>query len=221
VNGNQASSRFKLPRFYPILDTAAIQACGLSPLAAAEAALEAGVQILQYRHKEAWTQAHFDEAKAIADLCASASVLFVLNDRADFARLIGAGLHLGQGDLPPVAARKIVPDQVIGFSTHNRGQLSRAKEEPVEYLAIGPIFATNSKLRPDPVVGVDGLRKLRPLANKPVVAIGGIALGNAQQAFEAGADSLATIAGWLPAGADRQRLRQCVEEWLRQTATSA
>src|SRR5206468_4214047 len=82
VKGNAASSGFQLPRFYPILDTGSIQACGLSPLPAAEAALEAGVQILQYRHKEAWTQAQFDEAKAIADLCASANVLFVLNDRA-------------------------------------------------------------------------------------------------------------------------------------------
>jgi thiamine-phosphate pyrophosphorylase len=220
VNGGPASSPFQLPRFYPILDTSVVQRCGLSALAAAEAALEAGVQILQYRHKEAWTQAEFDEAKAISELCRSANVLFVLNDRADFASLIDAGLHLGQDDLPPVAARKILPGQVIGFSTHNRGQLNRAKEEPVEYLAIGPIFATASKLRPDPVLGVEGLRKLRPLANKPVVVIGGIALDNAQQALEAGADSLATIAGWLSAGTNRQGVRQRLEEWLRQTADS-
>src|SRR3954451_8070023 len=96
------SSSFRLPRFYPILDTATLEHRKLQATVAAEAALEAGVQILQYRHQEPWTQAHFDEAKTICTLCEEAGIPFLLNDRADFAQLMGAGLHLGQDDLPPV-----------------------------------------------------------------------------------------------------------------------
>ncbi len=152
---------FKLPRFYPILDTLTLSERGCSPIPAAQALIDAGVRILQYRHKDNWTQTNFDEAKRLAALCHAAGVLFVLNDRADFARLLGAALHVGQEDLPPVAARRIISDEVMGFSTHNKLQLTRGNEEPVEYLSIGPIFATNSKNRPDPVVGIDGLQELR------------------------------------------------------------
>ena len=120
-----------------------------------------GVRILQYRHKEDWTQAHFDEAKRLATLCHEAGVLFVLNDRADFAHLLKSALHVGQDDLSPVAARRVISDEVMGFSTHNRDQLARGDAEPVEYLSIGPIFPTMSKLKPDPVVGLERLQELR------------------------------------------------------------
>ncbi len=162
---------------------------------ATKALLEAGVKILQYRHKDDWTQAHFEEAKQIATLCHDRGVLFVLNDRADFARLLGAALHLGQADLPPVAARRIVSDEVIGFSTHDEVQLTRADAEPVEYVSLGPIFVTTSKSKPDPVVGVEGLRRLRPLTEKPLVAIGGITTENTRDVLDAGADSVAVISG--------------------------
>jgi thiamine-phosphate pyrophosphorylase len=206
---------FKLPRFYPILDTAALAERECPPLSAAQGLLEAGVRILQYRHKGDWTQSHFDTAKQIAKLCHEDGVLFVLNDRADFARLLGAALHIGQDDLPPVAARRVISDEVMGFSTHNRAQLIRGDHEPVEYLSVGPIFATNSKIHPDPVVGIEGLRELRELTQKPLVAIGGITLLNATNVLEAGADSVATISGPLPPVCTRKTIRAAATEWLQ------
>lgn len=209
---------FRLPRFYPILDTAVLAARNATLRDAADAMFEAGAKILQYRHKAAWMQAHFDEARALASRCEETGTLFVLNDRADFARLLNTALHVGQDDLPPVAARRIINDEVMGFSTHNCLQLTRASEEPVEYLSIGPIFATTSKERPDPVVGVAGLRELRPLTQKQLVAIGGITMANALEVLEAKADSVAVISGILPEKCDRKSIRKRAEEWLRLTA---
>jgi thiamine-phosphate pyrophosphorylase len=209
---------FKLPRFYPILDTAALRQHDCPPLVAAEAWLAAGVRILQYRHKDDWTQNDFDIAGQIATLCHQTGVLFVLNDRADFARLLGAALHVGQEDLPPVAARRVISDEVMGFSTHNRLQLTRGDAEPVEYLSLGPIFGTNSKDRPDPAVGLEGLRELRSLTKKPLVAIGGITMLNAVEVLAAGADSVAVISGTLPDKCNRSSLRRLAEEWIRLVA---
>jgi len=209
---------FKVPRFYPILDTASLELRNCSVETAADALFEAGVKIVQYRHKEAWTQAHFDEAKKLAERCQDLGVLFVLNDSADFARLLKSALHVGQGDLPAVAARTIISDEIMGFSTHNRLQLKRADEEPVEYLSLGPIFSTGSKQRPDPAVGVEQLRKLREITAKPLVAIGGITLQNARDTLDAKADSLAVISGLLPEKADKKSIRQRAEEWLALTA---
>ena len=205
---------FKLPRFYPILDTISLSSRGGTALAAAEGLIEAGVKILQYRHKEAWTQAQFEEARRIGTLCHEAGVLFVMNDRADFARLMGAALHIGQEDLPPGAARRIISDEVMGFSTHNRPQLVRGDEELVEYLSLGPIFATGSKERPDPVLGTEGLRELRPLTQKPLVAIGGIDFANALEVLAAGADSVAVISSLIPEKADRASVRRRAQQWL-------
>ncbi|MGA8027222.1 MAG: thiamine phosphate synthase [Bryobacteraceae bacterium] len=210
---------FKLPRFYPILDTLGLAERRCPPHVAAEALVGAGVRILQYRHKGNWTQARFDEAKRIEKLCQEAGVLFVLNDRADYARLLGAALHVGQDDLPPVAARRVISDEVMGFSTHNELQLTRGDEEPVEYLSIGPIFATNSKGNPDPVVGIEGLRSLRPLTGKPLVAIGGVRLNNVSNVLNAGADSVAVISGILPETCNKSALRRRAEEWIRFVST--
>jgi thiamine-phosphate pyrophosphorylase len=206
---------FQVPRFYPILDTAALGKHHCEAADAARALIDAGVRILQYRHKSNWTQARFDEAKRIAALCQDAGVLFVMNDRADYARLLGAALHIGQEDLPPVAARRVIGDEVMGFSTHNRLQLTRGDEEPVEYLSLGPIFTTQSKERPDPVLGLQGLRNLRGLTTKPLVAIGGITLENAWDALEAGANSVAVISGILPERCDAKSIRRRAEEWLK------
>jgi thiamine-phosphate pyrophosphorylase len=209
---------FRLPRFYPILDTVAVTERGCAVIPAAKALLDAGIKILQYRHKDDWTQVHFDEAKQIANLCHEVGVLFVLNDRADFARLLGAALHVGQDDLPPVAARRVMSDEVIGFSTHDELQLARANEEPIEYVSLGPIFVTNSKNKPDPVVGIDGLRTLRPFTEKQLAAIGGITPENARDVLNAGADSVAVISGLLPHTCDQITLKRRAEEWIRLTA---
>jgi thiamine-phosphate pyrophosphorylase len=184
----------KLPAFYPVLDADRVAA-----VPAAEALLEAGVRILQYRHKSFFSRQAFEEASRIAELCRQAGALFVVNDRADIAKLLDAGLHLGQDDLAPGDARRILPaPNIIGFSTHNEQQLRAGDREPVDYLAIGPIFATASKQNPDPVVGLDRLRTLRSLTQKPLVAIGGITRELAPQVFEAGADSVAVIGDLFP-----------------------
>jgi thiamine-phosphate pyrophosphorylase len=189
----------KLPAFYPIVDT----------VSAAEALLEAGARILQFRHKGFFSRSVFEEASRIAELCRSSGALFVVNDRADVAALLNAGLHVGQDDLSPVDARRILPAaSMLGFSTHNEQQLSAGDLEPVDYLAIGPIFATGSKQNPDPVVGLDGLRKLRSLTKRPLVAIGGITRELAPKVFEAGADSIAVIGDLFP------DVRARAEEWI-------
>lgn len=208
---------FQVPRFYPILDTAVLRAREYPLLEVAQTLIAAKVRILQYRHKDPWTQAEFDEAAQMRTLCHDNGVLFVINDRADYAKLLGAALHIGQDDLPPVAARQIVSDEVIGFSTHNRMQLQRADSEPVEYLSIGPIFATTSKQNPDPVVGLTGVTGLRSLTAKPLVAIGGINAGNALEVLAAGANSVAVISGMLPDRWDRKRAKQHAAEWMQLT----
>jgi thiamine-phosphate pyrophosphorylase len=206
---------FRLPKFYPILDTEVLAERGCPVPMAAEALIDVGVRILQYRHKQDWTQIHFDEAKHLADLCHEAGVLFVLNDRADFARLLKSALHVGQDDLSPAAARSVISDEVMGFSTHNREQLVRGNEEAVEYLSIGPIFPTASKRKPDPVVGVERLRELRAITEKPLAAIGGITLENAPQVLAAKADSVAVISGIVPRTCTRKIWKSHAEEWLR------
>jgi thiamine-phosphate pyrophosphorylase len=206
---------FRLPRFYPILDTTVLSTREITAISAADALLDAGAKILQYRHKGDWTQAHFDEAKKLAKTCEETGTLFVLNDRADFARILRVALHVGQDDLPPAAARRVISDEVMGFSTHNAEQLARANDEPVEYLSLGPIFATTSKERPDRVVGLEGLRTLRALTQKPLVAIGGITLENAPEVLAAKADSVAVISGILQPGCDRKSIRKRAEDWLR------
>ena len=209
----------KLPRVYPILDGESLERCGIALPAAAAALLEGGAGILQIRRKGHWSRAVYGSAREAARLCGEAGAPLMVNDRADFALLLGAGLHVGQDDLPPREARRLMgPDAVLGYSSHNVAQLSAAGGEPVDYVALGPIFATASKRNPDPVVGVEELRRLRPLVEKPLVAIGGITLGNALEVLRAGADSLALIGALLPAAdspAPAREMRRRMEEWQR------
>jgi thiamine-phosphate pyrophosphorylase len=201
-----------LPRFYPILDTEAAARYGINPVYAAEEILAGGAQILQFRHKGFFTREVFAAMERISELCCEARVPFVVNDRADLARLVNAALHLGQEDLPPSMARRVVGAQtLVGFSTHNEAQLVAAADEPANYLALGPIFGTASKVNPDPVVGLEGLRRLRPLTERPLVAIGGITRENARAVLEAGADSVAVIGDVFP---EDGNLKRRIEEWL-------
>ena len=209
----------KLPHVYPILDSESLERRSIALETAAAAMLEAGAGILQIRHKGHWTREVFHAAQEVARLCREAGAMLVVNDRADFALLLEAGLHIGQDDLPPRDARRLMGSApMIGFSSHNPRQLAEAGGEPVDYVALGPIFATASKRNPDPVVGIDELARLRPLIEKPLVAIGGITLANAADVLAAGADSLAVIAGLLPPEISARTLRQRMEEWLRATA---
>jgi len=209
----------KLPRVYPILDTESLLARGVGLETAAGALLEAGAGILQIRHKSHWTRQVWASAQAVAQMSRESGAALVVNDRADFALLLGAGLHVGQDDLPPRDARRLLgAEAMIGFSSHNARQLISAGGEPVDYVALGPVFATASKRNPDAVVGLEELARCRPLIEKPLVAIGGITLRNAAEVWRAGADSVAVIAGLLPLDAGPRTIRERMEEWARLAA---
>jgi thiamine-phosphate pyrophosphorylase len=203
-----------LPYFYPILDIDSLARRDFSPVAAAEAILEGGARILQFRHKGHYSRPVFEQAARVAGLCGGAGAVFIIDDRADIALLLDAGLHVGQDDLPPADARKLLGlGRLLGFSTHNAAQFAAGLCEPADYLAIGPIFATRSKANPDPVVGTDGLRALDRSIDRPVVAIGGITRENALEVLAAGADSVAVIHDILPDNLDFRALRLRIEEW--------
>jgi len=206
----------RFPRVYPILDTETLAQHGMALDAAAAALLEGGAGILQVRQKGHWTRQVFESARQVACLCREAGAVLVVNDRADFAMLLEGGLHIGQEDLAPRDARKLIgPDALLGFSSHNLEQLSAAGGEPVDYVALGPVYPTSSKHNPDPVVGVDEVRRLRPLIEKPLVAIGGITRANAAGVLNAGADSVAVISDLVPQSPTARSLRERMEEWQR------
>jgi len=203
-----------IPAIYPILDAESLVGRNCPIYHAAQAWIKGGAGILQLRHKGHWGRALFAEARAIAGLCRTHGVTFVVDDRADIAALLQAGLHVGQDDLAPAAARAIIgPDAVLGFSSHNVDQFCAALREPVNYVAFGPCFPTRSKRNPDPVVGLAELCRCRGLTDKPLVAIGGITRENARSVFQAGADSVAVIADMLPDDCSATSLRERMEEW--------
>jgi thiamine-phosphate pyrophosphorylase len=197
----------RLPRFYPIIEPARAL-----PLAAQMLAVrEGGAGIAQIRHKGVWSQALLEAAREARRVFP----LLIVNDRADIAAMAGAGVHVGQDDLPPAAARAICTSGLVGLSTHNPAQMQAADGEPVDYIAIGPVFATSSKANPDPVVGLDGVRQVRSLTRKPLVAIGGITRANARAVLDAGADSVAVIGDLYPDELSPASLAARVEEWCR------
>jgi thiamine-phosphate pyrophosphorylase len=205
-----------LPRLYPILDSALLATRHCTLETAAAAMLEAGAKILQIRHKGPWTRDIFEQARLVKRLCEQAAVPLIVNDRADVALLLNAGLHIGQDDLPPQDARNLIgATACLGYSTHNAGQLTAGAQELVDYLAIGPLFATLSKPNPDPVVGVANLRAWRTLTAKPLVAIGGITRENAKSVIDAGADSIAVISDLLPSDCSATSIRERFYEWQR------
>jgi thiamine-phosphate pyrophosphorylase len=204
----------KLPRVYPILDSESLAHRPISLPAAAASLLDGGAEILQIRHKAHWTRDFFEASRDVARLCQEAGASLIINDRADFALLLDAGLHLGQDDLTPRDARRLIGAQaVMGYSSHSAVQLCAAGGEPVDYVALGPVFATTSKRNPDAVVGVQEISRCRSLLDKPLVAVGGITLENAPEVWRAGADSVAVIAGLFPAMVTAQNLRKRMEEW--------
>jgi thiamine-phosphate pyrophosphorylase len=205
--------KMALPRFYPILDTEVSLRHGVDPVEAARQILEGGAQILQFRHKQFLSREAFAWLERIAELTRSRGATLVINDRADLAKLFGAALHLGQDDLLPSIARRVTgADTMIGYSTHNEPQLRAARAEPADYLALGPIFGTATKENPDPTVGLAELRRLRPLSDRPLVAIGGITRVNARQAIEAGADSVAVIGDLFP---ESGTVRERAQAWIQ------
>ncbi|MGB9463675.1 MAG: thiamine phosphate synthase [Candidatus Acidiferrum sp.] len=202
--------RLVLPRLYVILDPALItspeRACALG-------LAEAGVRLLQYRNKSASARQLLESSRQLVEALSPHGVSLFVNDRPDVAFLAGAsGVHVGQDDLDVEQARSVVGrDKLVGISTHNLGEFERAAASSADYIAVGPVFSTSTKANPDPVVGVDFIRKVRALTDKPLVAIGGISLEQAASVIEAGADSVAVISGILSATNPAQRARQYIE----------
>ena len=182
-----------LPRLYPILDASFFQDIE-ALLSAAEELLAGGVTLLQYRNKSANAREMLEQARELKHRLGG-SVKLIMNDRADICLAAGFdGVHVGQEDLSPQGARKVIGDRLcLGVSTHNAEQILEADKTSADYIAIGPVFSTASKVNPDPVVGLDGVRKARALTQKPLVAIGGINRANCRSVIEAGADSVAVI----------------------------
>ena len=156
--------------------------------------------MIQLREKHLSPREFYAEAEEALRVARPRGVRLIVNDRADIALALGAdGVHLGQDDMPPEAARSLLGEEVvIGFSTHSVEQAIAAARLPVDYIAIGPVFATGSKENPDPVVGLEGLRRVREAVGAfPVVAIGGVTRENAPSVLAAGADSVAVISALI------------------------
>ncbi len=196
-----------LPRLYAVAD----QTFG-DPVQLAKALFRGGVRLVQIRDKAAAAQTLLAEVEATLR-AAPPGARVIVNDRSDVARLAGvAGVHLGQLDLAPALARVTLDaGQIIGYSTHNLSQALDADNEPVDYIAVGPIFATTTKRNPDPVVGLDNLREICARVRKPVVAIGGITLETARDVLACGATSIAAIGDILKHGNVAARAREWVE----------
>jgi thiamine-phosphate pyrophosphorylase len=184
---------FRLPPLYPLTD---VSICELSHAEQVRRLAAGGASLIQLREKRLSTKDFFAEAEAALKVARELDVRLIINDRVDIALAVKAdGVHLGQDDLSPESARSLLgPQAIIGFSTHNLDQVKQAAKLPVDYLAIGPIFPTDTKSDTSPVVGLATIREVRQISGgKPLVAIGGINPANAPQVLEAGADSVAVV----------------------------
>jgi thiamine-phosphate pyrophosphorylase len=188
---------FRLPRVYPLTD---VQLSGLSHAEQVRLLSRGGASLVQLREKQMSPKEFYEEAKAAVAVAAQCGVRLIINDRVDVALAVGAnGVHLGQDDMPPEAARKLLGERaIVGYSTHNVEQAIQASKLPINYLAIGPIFSTATKSDTAPVLGLEGLRAVRRvIGDFPLVAIGGITAANARDVITAGADSVAVISALL------------------------
>ncbi len=178
------------PFLYPILD----ESRSTDLTHDAEAVIRAGAKILQLRCKKMTNADFYKLVTRLVPVCKQHGVLLILNDRVDVCMVTEAsGVHLGEDDFPATEARQLLPDAIIGASTHNIKQVQEADRLPVDYISIGPIFPTTSKANPDPVVGIDLLRKVRSLTKKPIVCIGGITENEIPELLRAGANGIAVI----------------------------
>lgn len=201
------------PRLYPIVDAGRFSTTDELAGFAAELAA-GGCTLLQYRNKGGNARVMVDQARELRRLSRAGTPVpwrLIMNDRADLALAAEFdGVHVGQDDLLPESIRSIIgAERWLGVSTHNPEQVREADRTSADYLAIGPVFSTSSKDRPDPVVGLEGVRRARQLTRKPLVAIGGITRSNAASVIEAGADAVAVISDLLRAP------RKSAEEFFR------
>jgi thiamine-phosphate pyrophosphorylase len=198
-----------LPRLYAILDSSCFPQVG-TLLSAAEELTAAGITLVQYRNKSGSARQMLEQARELRRSLGG-SVKVIMNDRADLALVAGFdGVHVGQDDLSPEGARKVVGQKLwLGVSTHNPEQVKEADKTSADYIAVGPVFPTASKANPDPLIGLEGVRRARELTRRPVVAIGGITRANCRSVIEAGADAVAVISDLV------REPRKSAEEFLR------
>jgi thiamine-phosphate pyrophosphorylase len=200
---------FILPKIYPITD------CRITKLSHTEQVkklIEGGAEIIQLREKFASPKEFYEDAKTAVTIAKTADVRIIINDRVDIALAVKAdGVHLGQDDLPPIYARKVLGENtIIGFSTHTVKQAIEAIKLPIDYIAIGPIFATATKENPDKIVGIEGLKNVRKaISDFPLVAIGGITLENVEEVLQF-ADSVALISSILD-GSIEENMRKFID----------
>jgi thiamine-phosphate pyrophosphorylase len=199
-----------IPALYAILDHSLLTT---SELILAETLAESGVELIQYRNKNASSRELFDASLRLSTALVKSGVRFIVNDRPDIALLAGAGgVHVGQEDLGVEEARAICGHQRwVGVSTHTLKQVAAADLTSADYVAFGPIFPTTTKQNPDAVVGTELLRRARQMTRKPLVAIGGITLERAAEVYGAGADSLAVVRDLICAASPGERARKYFE----------
>jgi thiamine-phosphate pyrophosphorylase len=202
----------RIPRLNAILDVGAAARAGWTPVDLTRAFLRGGATFLQLRAKSLSSAEFLDTANAVVDVAHAAGARVIVNDRADVARLARAdGVHLGQEDLSPTAARAILGgDALVGISTHTVEQIDRALDQPVSYVALGPVFGSVTKSSGYDRVGlvmVGEAAKRARARGLPLVAIGGITLLTAPSVIDAGAASVAVIGDLLTTGDPEARVR--------------
>ncbi len=183
----------KLPKIYPVTDASL---SGLSHFEQAVKLIDGGAAFIQLREKYASPGEFYTSAVAVIQYARKCCVRIIINDRVNMALAVQAdGVHLGQDDMPPDRAREILgPEAIIGFSTHTIDQARAALLLPVDYIAIGPVFETVTKINTDDIVGLEGVARVRDvIGDFPLVAIGGIDRGNLNAVLDAGADSVAIV----------------------------
>jgi thiamine-phosphate pyrophosphorylase len=185
------------PFLYPIVDVEALGGRAVGP--AVSALVEGGARIVQFRAKGLSDRRFLELAAEALAAARGGGALLVVNDRPDVALILGAdGVHVGQDDLSPRQVRPLLPPgTILGVSTHGVAQLEWAADQPVDYVAVGPVFPTRTKANPDPVVGLEMVRRARGATLRPLVAIGGIGEADARAVVEAGADGVAVVSALL------------------------
>jgi thiamine-phosphate pyrophosphorylase len=208
---------FTLPRVYALTD---VQLSGLSHAEQVDLFIRGGASLVQLREKQMPALEFYEQATGAVAIARQQGVTVIINDRVDVALAVGAdGVHLGQDDLPPDAARELLgPEAIIGYSTHTVEQAREALTLRISYLAIGPIFQTTSKTDTSPVLGLDGLRAVREAVGRlPLVAIGGITQANARSVIDAGADSVAVISALV---SNPARITEATQDLIQSLAPS-
>jgi thiamine-phosphate pyrophosphorylase len=240
---SESASQLRFPRLYPIVDEGVLARHGLGVRRFAAELRVAGVQLLQYRNKLGGPQVVLRDAAVIREVMFGSGCRLIMNDRADLAVLAEwDGVHVGQGDLSPEDAKTVVlrtithpsqehegwatrlgwgspvvpgSDMWVGVSTHTEEQVRMADASCADYVAVGPVFATGTKLDAEPVIGLEGVRRARVLTKKPIVAIGGITRANARSVIDAGADSVAVISALFVEGETAEKVARDFLEILR------